>query len=71
MATTTTPHRRPLLELPPRPQQPEHHRMTFRLPADRWQALSRAAHARGATPSELVRHLVALAIEEAEATAGN
>ena len=69
MATTTAPHRRPLLELPPPPPQPEHHRMTFRLPADRWRALSRAARARNATPSALVRHLVDLAIEEAEAAA--
>ena len=56
-----------LLDLPPKPPAPRHHRMSFRLPADRWDALSRAAAARDATPSALVRHLVALAIEEAEA----
>lgn len=55
-----------LLDLPPKPRPIEHHRMSFRLPADRWQALSRAAAARNATPSALVRHLVGLAIEEAE-----
>jgi hypothetical protein len=64
MPTATAPR---LLDLPPKPPAPRHHRMSFRLPADRWDALSRAAAARDATPSALVRHLVALAIEEAEA----
>lgn len=63
MATAT----RGLLEIPP--QEAEHHRMTFRLPRKRWEALSRAAATRNATPSALVRHLVNLAIEEAEAEA--
>jgi uncharacterized protein (DUF1778 family) len=60
-----TAHR--LLDLPARPAPARQHRMTFRLPADRWEALSRAASARNATPSDLVRHLVALAMEEADA----
>lgn len=52
MATTT-----PTLDLPPRPPV-KHHRMTVRLEADRWRELETAAHANGATASEVVRHLI-------------
>jgi hypothetical protein len=62
-----TAHRLRLLDLPPKPPAQRHHRMSFRMPADRWDALSRAAAARNVTPSALVRHLVGMAIEEVEA----
>jgi hypothetical protein len=60
MATTT-----PALDLPPRPPVKQH-RMTVRIEADRWKALNTTARAHGATPSEVVRHLIDRALSPTE-----
>ena len=65
MATTTA---APVLNLPPRPPV-KHHRMTVRIEADRWRALGAAARANGATPSEVVRHLIERALSPTESQA--
>jgi hypothetical protein len=55
------------VDLPPRPPV-KHHRMTVRIEADRWQELETAARTRGATASEVVRHLIDRALSGSAAT---
>jgi macrodomain Ter protein organizer (MatP/YcbG family) len=66
MATTTAPHPRPLLELPPRPE-PRYHRASVRMPQDQWEQLACAARSRGRTPSEVIRYLIDRALSESAA----